>query len=285
VVSKRVSGEFPREHRKSFTVVLIVAVNRCQIFQHQIYQMQNKIEFYQLTSAGDRSNNQDCMANYVGQDYALFIVADGLGGHYAGEKASQFFCRGMLMLLDTYQPLLKENNVEAVFAQWVNDAIAVMRQLFTDDPDAEKAHTTCAVLYLEDKQVITAHCGDSRIYRINQQQVLWRTKDHSLTQKLMDEGKITEREMGLHPEQNQLTRSINILNQHKVDIGVYAPMETGESFVLCSDGFWEYVKEAELLQLAKTRAPKEELRKQARLSVFRAAGSSDNVTVQLVRSI
>ncbi len=245
--------------------------------------MQNKIEFHQLTSAGDRSDNQDCMANYMGQDYALFIVADGLGGHYAGEKASQFFCRGMLTLLGKYQPLLK-TNVGAVFSQWVNDAITVMGQLFANDPDAAKAHTTCAVLYLDDKQVITAHCGDSRIYRINQKQVLWRTKDHSLTQKLMDEGKITEREMGLHPEQNQLTRSINILNLHKVDIGVYAPMEAGESFVLCSDGFWEYIKEAELLQLARTDSAKEELRKQAKLSVFRAAGNSDNVTVQLVRA-
>lgn len=246
--------------------------------------MQNKIEFYQLTTAGDRSCNQDCMVQLVRQDYALFIVADGLGGHRAGEKASQFFCRGMLTLVDKYQPLLK-NNTESVFAQWVNDAIAEMQVLFSDDPDADKAHTTGAVLYLDDEQVITAHCGDSRIYKMNQKRVLWRTRDHSITQNLLDEGKITEWEMGLHPEQNQLTRSINILNKHKVDIEVYPPMEKGETFILCTDGFWEYIKEPELVQLAQTTAAKEDLKKYTKLAVFRAAGNSDNVTVQLVHRV
>ena len=223
------------------------------------------------------------MANQVSQDYALFIVADGLGGHHAGEKASQFFCQGMLTLSDQYQPLLK-NNPDSVFERWVNDAVAVMQQLFSGDPDAEKSHTTCAVLYVDEKQVITAHCGDSRIYKMNQKRVLWRTKDHSLTQQLLDEGKITEREMGSHPEQNQLTRSINILNKHKVDIKIYSPMEKGETFILCTDGFWEFIKEQELLQLAQQAVNKDELKKIAKLMVLRAQGYSDNVTVQLVRA-
>ncbi len=243
-----------------------------------------EIEFYQLTSAGDRKINQDCMANYVSRDYALFLVADGLGGHHAGELASRYFCQGMLTYLDQYQPLLKHDTV-SVFARWIDDAVAEMARLFGADPNAEKAHTTCAVLYMDESRVVTAHCGDSRIYKINRQKVEWRTRDHSNTQKLLDEGKISEREMGLHPEQNQLTRSINILNLHKADIKTYPAVKKGDTFILCTDGFWEYIKEPELVHLAQCASVREELKKYARLTVFRASGSSDNVTVQLVRSI
>ncbi len=243
-----------------------------------------ELEFYQITSVGNRTVNQDCMANRVQPDFALFMVADGLGGHHAGEKASQYFCRGMFLLLEKFQPLLK-NNPEQVFSQWVEEAVVEMRHLFADDPYAHDAHTTCAILYLDERMTISAHCGDSRIYRINPRHVLWRTRDHSLPQQLLEEGLVSEKEMGLHPEQNQLTRSINILNKHKAEIRVYPPLGVDETFVLCTDGFWEYLKEVELLQLAKKSAGKAELKKLAQLMVFRAGGKSDNVTVQLVRGV
>jgi protein phosphatase len=89
--------------------------------------------------------------------------------------------------------------------------------------------------------------------------------------------------MALHPGQNQLTRSITISNTHEVDIAWYPAMQKGETFILCSDGFWEYAKPAELLQLAEPASGKDELAKLARLAVFRAHGKSDNVTAQWVR--
>jgi protein phosphatase len=89
--------------------------------------------------------------------------------------------------------------------------------------------------------------------------------------------------MGLHPEQNQLTRSINILKQHQVEINIYPPIEENETFLLCTDGFWEFVKEKDLLQLAELGSGKESLKKIAKMMHLRAQGKCDNLTVQWVR--
>lgn len=244
--------------------------------------MRTQLEFYQLTSVGDRQVNQDCMVHKICADYAVFAVADGLGGHHAGEKASQFFCRGLIKLASQFHPDIKLNAEKAV-NHWIIAAVSEMRNLFGDDPHASNAHTTCAVLYLDDERVITAHCGDSRIYRLNSDQMLWRTKDHSRIQQLFDEGQLTEWEMGVHPEQNQLTRSINIAAPPLVDIQVFPAMQSGETFMLCTDGFWESIKEQELLRLSQPESSKAELKKMAKMAVLRAQGRSDNCTVQWVR--
>ena len=190
------------------------------------------------------------MAHVINESYALFVVADGLGGHHAGEKASRFFCQGLLKVADTYSKQMAQDPYNA-FSVWIAAAIDEMKRLFAFDKSGHDAHTTCAVLYLDEQQALTAHCGDSRIYRMNPQQILWRTRDHSIPQQLLNEGKITEQEMAQHPEQNQLTRTINILKAHEAEINLYPAIEKGETFVLCTDGFWEYVKPSELLRLAK----------------------------------
>lgn len=249
--------------------------------------MLSDLEFYQLTSVGDREINQDCIAQNITDEYALFVVADGLGGHHAGEKASQFFCQGIFRQALKYQQQLKESkgNEKAVFAEWVSAAISDMEILFSGDAKAINAYTTCVILYLDKEFSVTIHCGDSRIYRLNEKQLLWRTKDHSLIQKRVDEGQITEQEMGLHPEQNQLTRSINIKQQQDVEINFYPPIKKDETFVLCTDGFWEFLKEKDLLQLAAMNCGRDELMKIAKMMHFRAGGRGDNLTVQWVRGI
>lgn len=245
--------------------------------------MQKELEFYQLTTVGDREMNQDCMAHRVCADYAVFVVADGLGGYKGGEKASQFFCRALLSLAEAYSDTIKVAGQVAV-KEWMNATVRKMRELFADDPMVSLAHTTCAILYLDKGQVITAHCGDSRIYRLNAHEVVWRTRDHSVPQQLFDEGLISEREVGAHPEQNRLTRSINaLLVEAPIEIQVFPAMQSGETFILCSDGFWTSIKEQELLLLSQPESSKAELRKIAQMSVLRAGGRSDNVTVQWVR--
>lgn len=252
------------------------------------------LEFYQLTQTGNRDINQDCMAHIINDSYALFIVADGLGGHHAGEKASRFFCKGLLTSADTYGKQIAQKidddcldtvtqEATHIFSAWMTAAVNEMKRLFATDRSGDQAHTTCAILYLDQQRVLTAHCGDTRIYRMKPEQILWRTQDHSIPQQLFNEGKISEQEIAQHPEQNQLTRSINILKVHEIEINRYPAMEIGETFMLCSDGFWEYIKPAELLQMAELDRGKADLCKLARLAIFRAHGNSDNVTVQWMR--
>jgi protein phosphatase len=242
------------------------------------------IEFYQLTSAGDREVNQDYMAHVLKDRYALFVVADGLGGHYGGEKASRFFCQGLLKCADTYGKRIEKNPV-IVFTQWVDAAVVEMRNLFADDIASYQAYTTCAILYMDDDIVLTGHCGDSRVYRMDSQRVLWRTRDHSVPQQLFNDGVITDQEMAKHPGQNKLTRSINASHTSPVEVNIYPAKKCGDTFILCSDGFWGNVKEQELLQLAQLGSSKADLGKLAQLSVLRANGSSDNVTVQWIKCL
>lgn len=241
-----------------------------------------KLAFHQLTSQGDREINQDCMVNRVEDDFALFVVADGLGGHYAGEKASRYFCQGLLQNADTFVALM-DDKPATVMALWIDAAVDTMRFLFAGDPEAQTAHTTCAILYLDRRRAMTAHCGDSRVYRLNAEGLLWRTPDHSVPQRLLDGGLISESEMAGHPEQNRLLRSINAAQGHTSEINVYPSAQAGETFVLCSDGFWGNVKSQEFLQLAQPDSGLNELAKIAKLSLLRANGKSDNITVQWVR--
>ncbi|MDF1583338.1 MAG: serine/threonine-protein phosphatase [Methyloprofundus sp.] len=242
----------------------------------------HKISFHQLTSAGDRACNQDYMLNKIDPNYSVFVLADGLGGHQAGEKASRFFCHSFIQYATKYAALINSAPKQTV-EKWFNDAVAMMADAFQGDPLAYDAYTTCAILIITNTQVISAHCGDSRIYRINPKHIVWRTKDHSIPQKLFDEGALDEHKMGTHPEQNQLTKSINISNKFLPDIHVYPPAQRGETFILCSDGFWEFTKEHEFVALATAEMDRKNLLKQAKLAMFRASGRSDNVTVQWLR--
>jgi protein phosphatase len=94
---------------------------------------------------------------------------------------------------------------------------------------------------------------------------------------------IDEAAMGAHPDQNQLTRTINAMSEPVLDVERFPPLQIGETMVLCSDGFWERIKPQEWLQLAQANSDKQDLRKLAQLAVLRAQGGSDNVTVQWIR--
>ncbi len=244
------------------------------------------LEVYQLTSVGDREINQDCMAYTLAKEYALFVVADGLGGHDAGEKASKYFCQGIFKQAVKYQNFLRQcskEQVKSIMQSWVVAAVDEMKLYFAGAAEGKNAHTTCVILYLDKRFTISAHCGDSRIYRLKEKQVLWRTKDHSIIQGQLDDGSICEREMGLHPEQHQLLRTINIQKRHQVEINVYPAIEKGETFILCTDGFWEFIKQSDLLQLAELSSGRDELRKIAKMMHLRAHGKGDNLTVQWLR--
>jgi protein phosphatase len=241
-----------------------------------------KCEYAQLTSVGNRQINEDYMAHTVTDEYALFVVADGLGGHKAGDKASQYFCQGLQALLPVYTKLMHVDPQKAM-QHWIYAATDEMRRSFAGSGEAADAYTTCAILYIEDDLLVTGHCGDSRIYRLSPEQMSWRTKDHSITQNLLDKGEIAEHEMGLHPEQSQLTRCIDVLKSYEPEIIAHKSAQAGETFILCTDGFWEHTKYREFLDLAQPQSDRSSLLKQAKIAYLRAGGKSDNITVQWVR--
>jgi len=240
--------------------------------------------FFANTRIGDRKNNQDYHAHLFDKKGTLLIVADGLGGHQGGELASRLFCESLVLLAGNAIDDLCSNpdkTIESLAAQ----ATDLMSKTMEEDYPGVDAHTTCAVCWINasNHKLTTLHIGDSRIYRFNEKEIIWRSRDHSVVQMLVDTGQLTEEEMGTHPEQGALTRSIGVGKKTKATVKTQStPMQPGEALLLCSDGLWEMVSRKEICALAKKKNPEKQLHKLMSAAVKRAAPKSDNVTAELL---
>lgn len=238
----------------------------------------------QHSTIGDRTCNEDAhgykqiqLSDGVGH---FLIVCDGMGGHVAGDITSKALVDAFIEQIDKFEEQLTPITITSVYEK----AVAQMQQYIKGNHGDVDGHTTLSCAWLDNTQVITLHVGDSRVYQLNSKEVLWRTRDHSVVQMLLDEGDITEEEMGTHPDQNKLFKSISVLGE-KVDkpsVKKHPPLTAGDSLLVCSDGFWEFLTPKELVKLSGhlTQATLEEY---CTLSQRRAAGKSDNITVLMYK--
>lgn len=236
---------------------------------------------YQINSAthiGNRDENQDALIVVQQHNRVLLMVADGLGGHEKGHVAAENFCRIFAAHFETAtQPQLETiDGLKALFAE----ALAELQAFLDAHYPTTDTQTTCAIAVLTPKGWGSLHVGDSRVYFFSHQGAAHRTRDHSVTQLLLDEGEITESEMGTHPDQGRLIKSI-ARAEVTPSVKLYAPLEPGDSLLLCSDGFWEQWQVTELLQ-ALGKSPSVDLNRMVATAVERAKGKSDNVTVILL---
>ncbi len=204
----------------------------------------------------------------------LFVVADGMGGHRAGEIASSIavetILAGAISQID--EAGLKRLILEA------NDAILAEAE---NNPELAGMGTTVAVLVVFPEKAIVAHIGDSRIYRYTAEGELIRlTDDHSLVAELVKRGELTETEAKDHPHRNMLTRALGTKGTVEVETMVI-PVKPGDRFMLCSDGLTGMVDEDTIGQvLAGNETPTEMAEQLVALAVER--GGMDNVTVVIV---
>ena len=228
-----------------------------------------------------RPQNEDA---YVASEH-LFAVADGMGGHNAGEVASA--------LATT---LLLERAVgQTLTPEWFVDAItAINRTIHESAAESTERRgmgtTICALALvqqpdeaLESPQVALANVGDSRIY-------LWRagtfrqlSVDHSYVQELVTEGLITEEEARVHPRRNIVTRALGIDDRVAVDSWLL-PVFSGDRFILCSDGLVDEVPTAEIAALAaQQREP--QIVADSLVALAKRNGGRDNITVVVVDAV
>lgn len=239
--------------------------------------------FAELTNIGHRANNQDYACHLIDKQGVLLVVADGLGGHQGGELASRLFCEAFKYLasLELYSLRL---HPEVTLQALIEAASSKMSKALIEEHEGIDAHTTCAIAWLSlpDKILTTAHIGDSRIYRFDRSQVSWRSHDHSFVQFLVDTCEISEADMGSHPGQGALTRSISVNQPAKPTIEKHKqPLADGEALLLCTDGLWEMINNDEIVKLAVSYNPEKSLRNLVQTAIQRAAPKSDNVTAQI----
>lgn len=203
--------------------------------------------FY-LNEQGKRQKLEDCIYPNPGnatQDDILFMVCDGVGGHSKGEEASRIACEAMSTFFRDES--WREEAFDVTMEKAVRYAISEMREFVVRHPDAGEMSTTLALACLQPSGVAVAWCGDSRIYHIREGEVLWKSRDHSFVQHLVDLGEITPEEASHHPRRNVISRSINPRGDASAtDTAFIHDIQPGDYLLLCSDGLLENIDEEAL---------------------------------------
>ena len=228
-----------------------------------------------------RPQNEDA---YVASDQ-LFAVADGMGGHNAGEVASAL---ATTLLLDRAvgQTLTPEWFVEAITS--INRTI---HESAAESTERRGMGTTICALALvkpqgettEPQQVALANVGDSRIYLARAGTFRQLSVDHSYVQELVTEGLITEEEARVHPRRNIVTRALGIDDRVAVDSWLI-PLFSGDRFILCSDGLVDEVPTADIAALA-AQQKEPQIIADALVALAKRNGGRDNITVVVVDAI
>lgn len=193
--------------------------------------MKNFVLSY-YSDIGTREKNEDSFSYIEKGNNAIFVVADGLGGHENGEIASSVCVK---CIVDDF---INNDNFELLEA--INKANNVILKKQQELHQSMK--TTVAVIVLDEDSITIGHIGDTRAYAIKENAILYQSMDHSVAQTAVLVGEITLEEIREHCDRNQLTQVLGIKSNLKVEIKKLKRKEI-DSLLLCTDGFWEYVTE------------------------------------------
>lgn len=192
-----------------------------------------------------RSMNQDSAATSP----RLLVLADGMGGHAHGEVASTVAIAAALALDERLAPVdLAETDLTAELASALDDAAARLTQLATDDPALQGTGTTVVAFLFDGTRIGVAHIGDSRAYLLRDGDLRRLTRDHTLVQSLLDEGRISEEEAATHPRRSWLIRTLQDGSPPEPDLFVHEGL-VGDRYLICSDGLTAVLSDDELREV------------------------------------
>jgi protein phosphatase len=227
-----------------------------------------------VTHPGRRTTNED--AFLVDANRGLFVVADGMGGHNAGEVASSLAVEAIGEFLADGTPASLNVLDEAL--RLANDHIL---NVAGEKPDYTGMGTTVAAVYLRDGEAVYAHAGDSRVYLWHKGQITQLTRDDSWVVAAMNGISDDARELEQHPMRHVLTKVVGLRPELQPSVAE-CPFVVGDVMLLCSDGVHGAVSEEKLGQLLASRKPIATVAE----SVVREAlahGATDNVTAVVIR--
>ncbi len=238
-----------------------------------MHDAKSRIEAGAATHVGKvRQQNED---NYlVATRLGLWAVADGMGGHEAGDIASRVVVEELAAIAvpATASELLAN-------CEWrIVSANSRLKKLA--DERGAVIGTTVAVLLIFDGHYAALWSGDSRIYRLRKHRIEQISVDHTEVQELISAGKLTAEEARAWPRRNVITRAIGVSDDPELEIKGSA-LEPGDIFVICSDGLTAHVADREILALASAHPPQKACDLLVKLTLDR--GAVDNVTVVAVR--
>ncbi len=238
-----------------------------------------------LTDVGClREHNEDSILCITPADAAqlddkelLAIVADGMGGHQAGEVASQM---AVDIIRRSYYQQQWDNPIKGL-RQSFNDANQAIYQASHAARHLHGMGTTATALILKNRQACFAHVGDSRLYRLRDAALTLLTQDHTLVMEMLKNGLITAKEARHHPQKNIILRALGT----RPDIALSTsqnplPVELGDYFILCSDGLYDLVDDSEIQEMVMANAPHAACNQLIALAKQR--GGYDNISVGIL---
>lgn len=224
-----------------------------------------------------RKNNQD--SGYASPH--LLLVADGMGGAAAGDLASSV---AVTRLRDLDEELSAQSerptgeDLLSMLTNRVHAANDLIADLAIDDPRLEGMGTTVTAAAFDGRELAVVHIGDSRMYRLREDEFVRVTHDHSWVQSLVDEGRLSPDEAATHPHRSLLLRVLNGAPHNDPDIGL-VDARAGDRLLLCSDGLCGLVDDVDLARMVAVPDREESLRQL--VEAAHAAGGSDNITIVL----
>ena len=234
-----------------------------------------------ICKQGGREYNQDYLDMTVSDDGACLVVCDGLGSYYGSEVASRICATN---IIESYKKAKDADPEQAVKPESCSGYIQAAHNRVIDEkelhPPLKSSCTTVATVVTDFKQTVMSHIGDTRIYFFKGGKLHFQTKDHSLSQIAVELGRIALRDIRTHKDQNKLTRVLGSDYYLPPDCDIYnTPLKPGDAFILCTDGFWEYVYEEEMEEdLASSASPEDALNKMEERLLSRITKFNDNYT-------
>jgi len=232
----------------------------------------------QDTRIGQRRVNQDRVAIWSTFECLLLAVADGLGGHLYGEVAAQI---SIDLLGKAFEREAKPKIADpgAFLFRVIGAAHAeILREADKRRLD-DTPRTVLVACVIQDGRAYWTHVGDSRLYLLREGRILHRTRDHTLVQQLIDEGRIREEAVATHPERNRLLQCIGGYQAPRPDPASNAPLEKGDVLVLCSDGLWGPLTQRHLIHALVSRPLEPAIAELVELAERRAGAHCDNISV------
>ncbi len=221
-----------------------------------------------------RGHNEDMFVSRP--DIALWAVADGAGGHEAGEVAAEMVASALQTIPDalTAEETLLQVRLRVVAAH------AALQELAARKGDGAMVATTLVVLMIRQGHFACLWAGDSRVYLLRGGALQRITRDHSLVQELVDAGHLDERDAEHHPRANVITRAVGASSESVELDKVTGPLVPGDRFLLCSDGLPKAVDDDALGELLRTTEPEQAA--EALVAAALARHARDNVTAVVV---
>lgn len=241
-----------------------------------------------LTDVGlRRANNQDSYAVMLAASPEIwhrrghvFLVADGMGAHAAGELASKLAADN---IPHTYSKLATLPATTAI-VKAVKETNSTIHNRGKANADFHGMGTTASALILMPQGALVAHVGDSRVYRLRPDRVLEQLSfDHSLAWELLARGKVSESQVALQVPKNIITRSLGPSAEVEVDLEGPYPVQVGDTFMLCSDGLSGQVEDQEIGSILACLNPPEAAH--ALLDLANLRGGPDNITLIVVKIV